>query len=333
MSSDVIARVDAFNKKAEELAEKGHLLRAAENFGRAAAAARALGADNLVTVHMLLRQSNLNGCFSAASADTADPRIRAAKRDFVTLLSDAVEALERRRVAGTLLDGKCAAAEEAWLASMIESANAIMPASEVASLAALVGYEVFLRAASDASRVVSFVVGDFPAACSVLQSFAQHVVHAAELMQQPRRHSDVALPAEADFTKALRDAVAKSVANGHGAYPLVQQLADALRRLEHSGVLQPRAVEEGIAELAPKKQAFLAAVQKSLTAPGLRTCALPGCGAREAHPAHFKSCAACRTVVYCCREHQVAGWPSHKKACKAARKAQAEEDGAGPSDA
>jgi hypothetical protein len=46
-----------------------------------------------------------------------------------------------------------------------------------------------------------------------------------------------------------------------------------------------------------------------------------GCAAREAHPAQFKSCAACRAVVYCCREHQVADWPSHKAACKAAGKA------------
>ena len=74
-------------------------------------------------------------------------------------------------------------------------------------------------------------------------------------------------------------------------------------------------------------------VWNSLTTPGLRTCALRGCGAREAHPTHFKSCAACRAVVYCCREHQVAGWPGHKKACKAARKAAAAEDGAGPSGA
>ena len=82
------------------------------------------------------------------------------------------------------------------------------------------------------------------------------------------------------------------------------------------------------------QQEIQAALQRSLTAPGLRSCALDGCGAKEAHPAHFKSCAACRAVVYCCREHQVAGWPGHKKACKAARKAAAaEEDGAGPSGA
>jgi hypothetical protein len=36
-------------------------------------------------------------------------------------------------------------------------------------------------------------------------------------------------------------------------------------------------------------------------------------------------------VCYCCREHQVEYWPNHKAACKAARKAAAEE-GAGSGD-
>ena len=58
------------------------------------------------------------------------------------------------------------------------------------------------------------------------------------------------------------------------------------------------------------------------TRPALvRFCALAGCGAKEAHPAHFKSCSACCTVVYCCQEHNVEDWPAHKAACKAARKA------------
>jgi hypothetical protein len=66
----------------------------------------------------------------------------------------------------------------------------------------------------------------------------------------------------------------------------------------------------------------------------LRTCALPGCGAKEAHPAHFKSCAACRGVVYCSKEHQMVDWRrSHKAACKAARKKTNAEEQAGPSNA
>ena len=113
----------------------------------------------------------------------------------------------------------------------------------------------------------------------------------------------------------------------------MQLLAGAWQRLQRSGILQARGIDAKIQAERSESQKFRAAVQKSLTTPDLRSCALPGCGAKEAHPAHFKSCGACRAVVYCCREHQVAGWPAHKKARKAARKAQADEDEAGPSGA
>ena len=59
MSSEAIARAEAFAKKADELYEKGHVLHAAENYGHAAEAASALGEDNLVAVHMLLREGNM----------------------------------------------------------------------------------------------------------------------------------------------------------------------------------------------------------------------------------------------------------------------------------
>lgn len=31
-------------------------------------------------------------------------------------------------------------------------------------------------------------------------------------------------------------------------------------------------------------------------------------------------CSGCREVAYCCRQHQLSNWPSHKAACKLARK-------------
>ena len=143
------------------------------------------------------------------------------------------------------------------------------------------------------------------------------------------------VPNEVPFVDALRLTVSKAAANRLlMPFSLIQLLEGAWERLQRSGVLQARCIETGIAALAPLQQEIQAALQRSLTAPGLRSCELDGCGAREAHPAHFKSCAACRTVAYCSKEHQVAGWPAHKKACKAARKAAAAaEDGAGPSGA
>ena len=334
MSSDVIARVDAFAKKALELSNKGHILRAAENFGRAAEAARALGADNLVALHMQLQQCNMVAVYAQAVLDVtgADPRALAAHRaECIALLSGAVEALERRRVAGTLLEGKCAPSEEAWRASEAQQIDARVSADEAASWATLVGYEEYLRAAANLTDVL-VRARTFAAECSAaqFQSFAGHVVHATEMMQQPRRHSDMTLSIETNFTKAFFQAVDLAGANGLDAR-LVQLLEAAWQRLQHSGVLQARRMDECIRLKAPETHAFHAAIQESLSAPGLRTCALEGCSAKEAHPAHFKSCAACRRPVYCCREHQVAGWPSHKKGCKAARKAAAAEDEAGPS--
>ena len=339
MASDVLTRVDAFNKKADELADKGHLLRAAENFGRAAEAARPLGEDNLVAVDMQVARGNALCAHAgmAAPESAADRRILAGCRaESISLFSGAVAVLERRRVAGTLLEGKCTAVEEACRARAIQRANVDVSDAEAASWATLVGYETFLSAAGSVLSVLSQAQA-CATACSAaqFQSFAQHVAHAAELMQQPRSPGEMSLNSEATFTEGFRIAVAVAGANGLDAR-LVKLLADALQRLERSGVLQARRTDEHIGLNVHKERAMQAAVQSSLTAPGLRRCALPGCGAREAHPAHFKSCAACRTVVYCCREHQVAGWPAHKKACKAARKAAAaasEDGGAGPSGA
>ena len=343
MSSDILKRVLPFAKKADELFGKGHLLRAAENFGRAAEAARPLGADNLVMLQMQLMHSNMLGVYATSpdAVRTADPIALGAHRaECIALISGAVAGLERRRMAGTLLDGKCSAAEEAWRTVELRRLIATMPAADAASFAALTGYEDLLRAAADCSALLLRARMFFAAECSSaqLQSFAEFVVHAVDQMQQPRRLGDAALLDEAKFVDTLRDVVAQAGLYGLDAR-LVQLLTGAWQRLQRSGVLQVRRIDACIAKcITPAGHSecndIAAAFHKSMNAPGLRRCALPGCGAKEAHPAHFKSCAACRGVVYCCREHQVEGWPAHKKACKAARKAAAaEDDGAGPSNA
>ena len=209
------------------------------------------------------------------------------------------------------------------------------PPLELGYEAALVGVETFLRAANTAWLVLVHAEL-YAAACSAaqFQSFAQHVVHATELMQLPRRLGDVAVDQEEMFAALFRDAFGNGGTKQLAPH-LVLQLVAAWQQLQRSGVLQARGIEKHLVVNESENQAFAAAVQNSMTAPGLRSCALAGCGAREAHPAHFKSCAACRTVAYCSKEHQVEAWPAHKKACKAARKAAAAaaEDGAGPSGA
>ena len=96
-------------------------------------------------------------------------------------------------------------------------------------------------------------------------------------------------------------------------------LAAAWARLQATGVLAVAGVDAHAsgARLAATRGAASSAAAAAATC---RTCALSGCGARELHAAQYKSCGACRTVVYCCKEHQLEDWPSHKAACKAARK-------------
>ena len=324
MSSGAFAQARAFFLKANELSAKGHLLRAAENFGRAAEAARALdsGPDNLVAVHMQSLQAAMlqNHCAVVANT-TADPdEFSAHRADSVALLSAAVAALERRRVAGTLLEGKCSAAEEAWDAA--EWRESRHTACKAASLAKLVGYDVFLQAAFSV-MVLFWNAWVFAGECSApqFQSFAELVVHAADLMQLPRSHSTMKLHSEVAFTEKLSFVLAADDVGRRGLDArLVELLKDAWQRLQRSGVLEARGILDdfGRLEYSTYQDKSAAAIHAAMAAPGLRSCALAGCGAKEAHPQHFKRCSACRTVVYCSKEHQLEDWPSHKKACKAA---------------
>ena len=296
-SSGIIARVRALCQKADELCNKGYLLRAVENYGRAVEAARALGADNLMALHMQQRQGGLLLTHAVHLAETtaaeADNRIAAHRAQCITLLSGAVAALERRRVADTLLEGKCTAVEEAWKAWDIQLDARLSDVTAV-SFAALVGYEQFLRAGAYVLSVLAHA-RLFAAECSAAQfhSFAQHVVHAAQLMQQPRRHGDISLSMETEFVPRTRTVYSlRTIADAGVGSLFTQPLARAWQRLQRSGVLQARRVYQGTGSFFEERQAFHETVKKNMTAPDLRSCALPGCSAKEEHPAHFKCCAA-----------------------------------------
>jgi len=113
--------------------------------------------------------------------------LAAQRTEIVALLSAAVAELERRRVAETLLEGKCTAAEEAWFA--VEWRDAGCSAADAAHRAKLVGYSTFLRAGLFMLGLFD-IAAFFEAECSAsqFQAFAQHVVHAADLMQLPHSH-------------------------------------------------------------------------------------------------------------------------------------------------
>jgi hypothetical protein len=91
-------------------------------------------------------------------------------------------------------------------------------------------------------------------------------------------------------------------------------------------VLRQRNIDNVISNVERNRDNAYAAAATAAAKRGLRACALAGCAAREVHASQFKKCAACQGAAYCCKEHQTTDWPSHKAACKAARKAAAAQD-------
>ena len=240
MSSDIFAHALALHQKAEELGKKGHLLRAAENFGLAAEASRALAVDNVAEAYMQLRQVNMlciDRCalYRYAKAQSAAqravviiPKGAAHRSECITLLSGVFAVLQRRRAAGTLLEGRCAAVEEAWFHTFLR--EILGYTLDVASYAPLVGYEQFLHAASKALDVLSNA-HLFAPDCSALQfeSFAQHVVHATELMQKPRRHCRFTI-LEGEFASNFRRVTDQKPGFKGLDARLVQLVVDAWQR-------------------------------------------------------------------------------------------------------
>ena len=89
-----------------------------------------------------------------------------------------------------------------------------------------------------------------------------------------------------------------------------------------SNVLRARGgLQTGIARYEQTSAEFDARQREDIARHGLRDCALPSCSETEKSVKEFAHCSGCRSVVYCCAEHQALDWTKHKKAC---RKKQAE---------
>ena len=328
MFASELAAVSALENKASELVVKTHWARAAEKRAAAVAAAQALGyTDCLITAWLQANLASLyiSHAFTSASADVD---VEAALRSALLVLHAAVETLKRRKAAGTLLAGACRPIEIAWYDSKIQSKVRSEGVADFASAwrGCFIGYDAYLAAAS---ALLTY--------CQYLDSFdfaaelTDFVVSAIDLVMQPRAHPTKRGPEELAF--ACRLEVFAESAAPLGASARRQVIVDAWGRLQRSRVLRERDIDEATKRVASAFGSDCAAAQARAASAVLRCCALEACAAREAHPAHFSRCAACKAVVYCCREHQVQDWPAHKKACKAARQAAAALKGGGGSSA
>ena len=83
-----------------------------------------------------------------------------------------------------------------------------------------------------------------------------------------------------------------------------------------SSVLTARGVlQTGIATNEQICADFQALKQADIAKHGLHNCALPSCFKTEKTAKEFAVCTGCRSVVYCCLEHQALDWDAHTQAC------------------
>jgi hypothetical protein len=323
-----LSRVTPLAYKGFELALKGHFARAAEKFSRAAEEAeRTLRfPDSLVTC--ALRFDQLDSLLRHATASAAEP----ADADdvlhdaFLRLLPSVMAVLDRRKAAGTLLPGSCRPEEEIYQNAAkrydleLESRTRATAAEYAAVLAPYLGVETYVRAAACVGFMLNnavvlerrFVV----ASSEQVDAAFLFLASGMDLMMLPRDFHTW-LRGEPLIVREVR-ALIPAVSDMDN--PVTKKLCAAWRRVLRSGILRARGIDRGIDAAHQHHQRICAAAAADLAAGRLQQCALAGCAARESHVSQFKRCGACRAVCYCCREHQVEDWPSHKTACKAARK-------------
>ena len=272
------------------------------------------------------------------------------------LLPPAIATLERRAAAGTLLTLRLE--EEAWFAAR-RAVTTTAPQPLGGGLGGyetfLLAADVLLTALFDQQVVRglnSFLNASSIPFRNVVAMKAAHafVLRALELLATapcigPPR---VFLPLEAVLARHLRVLEPRLTDDVSGAYccpPGWDQekegkggssflistwpgmrvvLADAWARVQRAPPFRALGnAATAIAAAAAEHASLRERAARASEAPKLRTCVLPACNARELHVAQFKYCAACHVmdVSYCSKEHQIADWPRHKPACKAARKA------------
>jgi hypothetical protein len=334
MATVDVSAVNALLTKASVLNSKGQCARAAEIYANAITAAEALSQrDCLVVAYLQVLHANaLLSVGEGPGADVTSAYFTTQRLVFTDLLPAPLETLQRRKAAGTLRSGACLPHEQAVFVAKLESQAKSLPlavrdahAQQFAAAAVHVGYEVFLAAARLALEV--FAVGAdtaYAMSHAALQAACTFVVDGIGLLEAGRE--GYASVTESCLVRNLQNVAGERF---RASNPWHVRIVSVWRRVEGSGVLQRRGCITGIRQFEWGLAQQHTRAAAGVAARGLHSCALPSCGAREAHASHFLLCAACKTERYCCKAHHVADWPRHKAACKAARKTAEQQDGAG----
>ena len=332
MATPVLPASVVLYEAARVLGVKGRFARAAEKLGAAvAAAAQELAAEDcLVVAYLQAVQAGILLCHSFAPNLSAADIEEAHETTKSVLLPQCMLTLARRKAAGTLLPGSCRTAEVTWFRASLEvkllqeGALVEVARASAGALAPTLGFDACMHTAKVALDSLMFSALNMSREMQLSQ--AAVVASAFELMAQPHELTSIvldgakigvlpSLPEEMLAEMALGTLVNRDASTLDGE--ALSLMLDAWRRVERSGAIKIRKLGLALDPETSIDASFDAAAAEAAVH-GLRKCALAGCAAKEVHVSQFKRCGACRTVSFCCREHQVADWPAHKAACKAA---------------
>jgi hypothetical protein len=331
MAAFDVAEVVSLSQKATELDSKSHFERSVEKWRAALAAAKVLGAEDCVLVAAI--QSELTRGLMACETFSRGRLSQAFVLELLDLHAVSATILRRRRDTDTLMEGKCRPIEVQWFIDFIAGGMPADAASaaKILAHAELVGYDTFFGACYSSMLLLcqAMVDGSFELGGEAERTFLSFMCDllddAVALMVQPRVKESCTAMEFAMFTiwPEMLDALASPE---HRMWH--RRVSRAQARLHQSGVFEKRGMNRDAAIRAYDRlledKARADEEREAAAASGqLRSCAMASCGAKEAHVSHFGKCSACKTAVYCCREHQQADRPAHKAACKAARKAAA----------
>jgi len=325
------SRALALSSKGIELQLRGHAERSRDKFRDALAAARAVGAEDCLVTAMLTAEEAIHDVRTLVRLPRERLMTPLERLSFADKLRECAEAVTgaaavaRRRCAA----GTHQSAEQAWYeahlaagwcargsseSKAMEDAKHVAPLScDTAVIAACASYHVLEFATKQSLFSASELSTRLSAMCDLVDE--------AVVLVGPRRVEGTFSAYAGAMKACLRSGIElwrqQSSMAAHAT-----RLAEALQLLCLHGTL--RADDQALAdkELTDARAKVIAAESAASAPELLRCCALASCGTKEAHEKHFSKCAACKTVVYCSKTCQVADWPAHKKACKAAEAAE-----------
>ena len=328
--------IAALENRGEVLRTQHRYLRAAKKFAAAAALAHALphGGDSLIVARMQAEQAwslivlSQKMLIMPAAERAPPPGNEGANAlecflEALQLLSSAADIIRQRRAANTLLRHTCRPEEEAEFRFSMEAANDECDFGEgrletygedtlfLAGSYALVALSVFARQLSGtpASGLMPDAVVIVEDACALLKLPRDG---------PPEGLTDQELYFARRCTQVLKDVFCSAVfisrfCSRPDVRPILAPLQQMWLQLRGCPAFLRATGDDMQQSYSEGAQEWKAHLANEAAEQRKHTCA--HCGVAEAVRGDFKACARCHSIYFCCNEHQVAHWKTHKKTC------------------